>query len=222
MKFGEHGHAKAHNIALDFLTEKKHVAARNPYDKDLPTSLANSDTKEMGAAALSMETMRLKDSKKASNDKGALKQLASRAEPTAGLWQRELIKNSLSVDHKIIRSLRRPSSRSTPIMNVAVELVKPVASKTTTATVLASAIFEVACKAVVAGVNPMDIKRCVDKAVKVVLEDLAAQATVVLVTTALQGLSEAPTACAKDRRKKETHGGTTLTSPLCPPQRTQW
>merc|ERR1712136_646400 len=67
------------------------------------------------------------------------------------------------------------------------QLVKTVASKTndeagdgtTSATVLARAIFQEGCKAVAAGMNPMDIKRGMDKAVKVVLEDLAAQATMI-------------------------------------------
>jgi len=77
--------------------------------------------------------------------------------------------------------------KSTPMVNVGAQLVKTVASKandeagdgTTTATVLARAIFQEGCKAVAAGMNPMDIKRGMDKAVKVVLEDLAAQATMI-------------------------------------------
>merc|ERR1719205_110073 len=74
-----------------------------------------------------------------------------------------------------------------PMINVGAQLVKTVASKTndvagdgtTTATVLARAIFREGCKAVAAGMNPMDIKRGMDAAVKVVLEDLAAQATMI-------------------------------------------
>merc|ERR1719454_189628 len=50
---------------------------------------------------------------------------------------------------------------------------------TTTATVLARAIFREGCKAVAAGMNPMDLKRGMDQAVKMVLEDLAAQATMI-------------------------------------------
>jgi len=77
--------------------------------------------------------------------------------------------------------------KSTPMVNVGAQLVKTVASKTndeagdgtTTATVLARAVFQEGCKAVAAGMNPMDIKRGMDKAVKVVLEDLAAQATMI-------------------------------------------
>merc|ERR550525_894073 len=74
-----------------------------------------------------------------------------------------------------------------PMINVGAQLVKSVSTKTndvagdgtTTATVLARAIFREGCKAVAAGMNPMDIKRGMDAAVKLVLEDLAAQATTI-------------------------------------------
>jgi len=77
--------------------------------------------------------------------------------------------------------------KATPMVNVGAQLVKTVASKTndvagdgtTTATVLARAIFREGCKAVAAGMNPMDIKRGMDAAVKAVLDDLAAQATAI-------------------------------------------
>lgn len=77
--------------------------------------------------------------------------------------------------------------KSTPMINVGAQLVKTVASKTndvagdgtTTATVLARAIFREGCKAVAAGMNPMDIKRGMDQAAKVVLEDLSKQATMI-------------------------------------------
>jgi len=74
-----------------------------------------------------------------------------------------------------------------PMINVGAQLVKTVASKTndvagdgtTTSTVLARAIFREGCKAVAAGMNPMDIKRGMDQAAKVVLEDLASRATMI-------------------------------------------
>merc|ERR1719411_2008620 len=77
--------------------------------------------------------------------------------------------------------------KNTPMINVGAQLVKTVASKTndmagdgtTTSTVLAPAIFREGCKAVAAGMNPMDIKRGMDQAVKVVLEDLSKQATMI-------------------------------------------
>ena len=63
------------------------------------------------------------------------------------------------------------------------QMVKEVASKTndqagdgtTTATVLAQAIINVGLKNVTAGANPMDLKRGIDKAVAVVVENLRAQ-----------------------------------------------
>merc|ERR1719223_1013723 len=77
--------------------------------------------------------------------------------------------------------------KNVPMVNVGAQLVKTVASKTndvagdgtTSATVLARAIFREGCKAVAAGMNPMDIKRGMDQAVKVVLEDLAGQAVMI-------------------------------------------
>src|SRR6185436_7776472 len=64
--------------------------------------------------------------------------------------------------------------------NMGAQMVKEVASKTsdvagdgtTTATVLAQAIFREGCKLVAAGHNPMDIKRGIDKAVTSVVADL--------------------------------------------------
>jgi chaperonin GroEL len=64
--------------------------------------------------------------------------------------------------------------------NMGAQLVKQVASKTsdeagdgtTTATVIAQAILREGSKAVAAGVNPMDLKRGIDQAVKVVTEGL--------------------------------------------------
>jgi len=70
-----------------------------------------------------------------------------------------------------------------PIENMGAQLVKEVASKTadeagdgtTTATVLAQSIFKHGLKNVTAGANPMDLKRGIDKAVKVVVENLRKQ-----------------------------------------------
>jgi chaperonin GroEL len=70
-----------------------------------------------------------------------------------------------------------------PFENIGAQLVKEVASKTnddagdgtTTATVLAQSIVTVGLKNVTAGANPMDLKRGIDKAVKVVIEDLKKQ-----------------------------------------------
>ena len=64
--------------------------------------------------------------------------------------------------------------------NMGAQMVKEVASKTsdvagdgtTTATVLAQAIVQEGMKFVVTGMNPMDLKRGIDKAVAAVVEDL--------------------------------------------------
>jgi len=68
--------------------------------------------------------------------------------------------------------------------NMGAQLVKEVASKTadsagdgtTTATVLAQAIYSIGVKNVAAGANPMDLKRGIDKAVAAVTANLSAQA----------------------------------------------
>ena len=70
-----------------------------------------------------------------------------------------------------------------PIENMGAQMVKEVASKTadlagdgtTTATVLAQAIISSGLKNVAAGANPMDLKRGIDKAVKVIISDIEKQ-----------------------------------------------
>ncbi len=70
-----------------------------------------------------------------------------------------------------------------PLENMGAQMVREVASKTsdvagdgtTTATVLAQAIYREGAKNVVAGANPMGIKRGIDKAVEVVVEGLKKQ-----------------------------------------------
>ena len=69
---------------------------------------------------------------------------------------------------------------SDPIENMGAQMVKEVATKTsdlagdgtTTATVLAQAIFREGLKNVTAGANPMELKRGIDKAVEAVVEHL--------------------------------------------------
>jgi chaperonin GroEL len=67
-----------------------------------------------------------------------------------------------------------------PYENVGAQLVREVASKTadvagdgtTTATVLAEAIFREGLKMIASGANPVEVKRGIDKAVEVVVEEL--------------------------------------------------
>ena len=74
-----------------------------------------------------------------------------------------------------------------PIENMGAQMVKEVASKTadiagdgtTTATVLAQAIISEGLKMVAAGANPMDLKRGIDKAVSLVVENLKSQSQAV-------------------------------------------
>src|SRR3990167_4033555 len=67
-----------------------------------------------------------------------------------------------------------------PLQNMGAQMVREVASKTadvagdgtTTATVLAQAMYREGAKNVVAGANPMEIKRGIEKAVEVVIAEL--------------------------------------------------
>ena len=67
-----------------------------------------------------------------------------------------------------------------PVENMGAQMVKEVATKTsdlagdgtTTATVLAQAIFREGLKNVTAGANPMELKRGIERAVEAVVEDL--------------------------------------------------
>ena len=69
------------------------------------------------------------------------------------------------------------------LQNMGAQMVKEVASKTsdiagdgtTTATVLAQSIIREGMKYVAAGMNPMDLKRGIDKAVAVLVEQLKKQ-----------------------------------------------
>lgn len=77
-------------------------------------------------------------------------------------------------------SVAKEIELSEPIENMGAQMVKEVASKTndqagdgtTTATVLAQAIFNTGLKNVTAGANPMDLKRGIDTAVAAVVAEL--------------------------------------------------
>jgi chaperonin GroEL len=72
-----------------------------------------------------------------------------------------------------------------PFENMGAQMVKEVASQTsdvagdgtTTATVLAQAILNEGLKSVAAGMNPMDLKRGIDKAVKAMVEEIGKLST---------------------------------------------
>lgn len=80
-------------------------------------------------------------------------------------------------------SVAREISLSDPIENMGAQMVKEVASRTadnagdgtTTATVLAQAIFNEGIKNVTAGANPMEIKKGIETAVNAVVENLKTQ-----------------------------------------------
>jgi chaperonin GroEL len=71
--------------------------------------------------------------------------------------------------------------------NLGAQLVKQVAEKTntlagdgtTTATLLTRALFVEGCKAVAAGMNPMDLRRGINKAVEVVLKELSSMSQLI-------------------------------------------
>ncbi|PIQ49038.1 MAG: chaperonin GroEL [Cytophagales bacterium CG12_big_fil_rev_8_21_14_0_65_40_12] len=91
-------------------------------------------------------------------------------------------------------SVAKEIELSEPIENMGAQLVKEVASKTadsagdgtTTATVLAQAIFGAGIKNVAAGANPMDLKRGIDKAVAAVVADLHKQSKAIQNSTEIK------------------------------------
>ena len=81
-----------------------------------------------------------------------------------------------------------------PIENIGAQLVKEVAQKTadqagdgtTTATVLAQEIFSLGIKNVTAGANPMDLKRGIEDAVRIVVDELAKLSKPVATSTEIE------------------------------------
>jgi chaperonin GroEL len=81
-----------------------------------------------------------------------------------------------------------------PIENIGAQLVKEVAQKTadqagdgtTTATVLAQEIFSLGVKNVTAGANPMDLKRGIEDAVNIVVDELAKLSKPVATSTEIE------------------------------------
>ncbi|MBX9726542.1 MAG: chaperonin GroEL, partial [Rickettsiales bacterium] len=77
-------------------------------------------------------------------------------------------------------SVAKEITLSNKFQNMGAQMLREVASKTndlagdgtTTATVLAQSIFSEGSKAVAAGLNPMDLKRGIDKAVEAIIESV--------------------------------------------------
>jgi len=101
---------------------------------------------------------------------------------------------------------------SDPIQNMGAQMAKEVASKTadvagdgtTTATVFAQSIITTGLKNVAAGANPMDLKRGIDKAVKVVVEKLKAQSRAIEKNNAI-AKAEAIFKEVKDKKQELGH-----------------
>ena len=119
--------------------------------------------------------------------KSGVDQLANAVKVTLGPKGRNvIIEKKFGAPHitKDGVSVAKEIELEDPFENMGAQLVKEVASKTgddagdgtTTATVLAQSIITVGTKNVTAGANPMDLKRGIDKAVQVVVEEIKKQA----------------------------------------------
>ncbi|WP_299239689.1 chaperonin GroEL [Sulfurihydrogenibium sp.] len=115
--------------------------------------------------------------------KAGVDKLANAVKVTLGPRGREVIlekKWGSPVVTKDGVSVAKEIELSDPYENMAAQLVKEVASKTadvagdgtTTATVLTQAIYEEGLKAIASGANPVYVKRGIDEAVKIVVEEL--------------------------------------------------
>jgi chaperonin GroEL len=115
--------------------------------------------------------------------KAGVDKLANAVKTTLGPKGRNVIlQKQFGVPHvtKDGVSVAKEIELEDPIENIGAQLVKEVASKTadqagdgtTTATVLAQEIFSLGVKNVAAGANPMDLKRGIDDAVRIVVGEL--------------------------------------------------
>ncbi|MDD5133877.1 MAG: chaperonin GroEL [Phycisphaerae bacterium] len=118
--------------------------------------------------------------------KQGLSTLASAVKVTLGPTGRNVMLHKSFGSPKITKdgvSVSKEIELPEPFKNMGAKMVNQVASKTsdivgdgtTTATVLAEAIYGEGMKNVTAGANPMAIKRGIDNAVKVVVEFIASQ-----------------------------------------------
>lgn len=115
--------------------------------------------------------------------KAGVDKLANAVKVTLGPRGREVILEKKWGSPTVTKdgvSVAKEIELSDPYENMGAQLVKEVASKTadvagdgtTTATVLAQAIYEEGLKAIAAGANPVYVKRGIDEAVKIVIEEL--------------------------------------------------
>jgi chaperonin GroEL len=115
--------------------------------------------------------------------KAGVDKLANAVKVTLGPRGREVIlekKWGSPVVTKDGVSVAKEIELADPYENMAAQLVKEVASKTadvagdgtTTATVLTQAIYEEGLKAIASGANPVYVKRGIDEAVKIIVEEL--------------------------------------------------
>ena len=84
-----------------------------------------------------------------------------------------ITKDGVTVAKEIELSDKFENMGAQMVREVAVKTSDTAGDGTTTATVLAQAIVREGAKAVAAGMNPMDLKRGIDKAVEVIVADLA-------------------------------------------------
>ncbi len=117
------------------------------------------------------------------NIKNGIKKLADAVRVTMGPTGRNLILEKSFGSPTVTKdgvTVAKEVELSEPFENMGAKMVCEVASKTsdvagdgtTTATILAEAIFNEGVKYVTAGANTMALKRGIDKAVKVVVEEL--------------------------------------------------
>ncbi len=115
--------------------------------------------------------------------KAGVDKLANAVKVTLGPRGREVILEKKWGSPNVTKdgvSVAKEIELSDPLENMAAQLVKEVASKTadvagdgtTTATILTQAIYTEGLKAIASGANPVYVKRGIDEAVKVVVEEL--------------------------------------------------
>ena len=91
----------------------------------------------------------------------------------------KLTKDGVSVAKEIVLADKFENMGAQLIKEVAQKTADKAGDGTTTATVLAEAIIREGCKAVAAGMNPLDVKRGIDLAVETVVKDVKSRSKAV-------------------------------------------